>query len=128
MRVKLKLPNEPFYQKVAREIRDLNQNKAQVIEISFPSDMSFIIFEGECISLINDNWFDEDMVMVGEIKAHDDLINIVPTTKGKTVNLKLDPGLTKELDSIRNHVLNKTQHEIVLEIFKKGLEEFNKED
>ncbi len=127
MKVKIKLTNTTKNQELARKIRDANQEIDNSINISFNKDLTEIYFEGEYIWIPEKNWFNEEMVLEGQAKMKENGYDIQPKDKGKTVNIHIDADLVAELNEIKQHVLNKTQHDIVLELFKKGLDQYNKE-
>ncbi|MGP7818179.1 hypothetical protein [Niallia sp. 01092] len=127
MKAKIKMKNTTKNQEIGRKIRDSNHKDGNLIEISFNSDLSEIFFEGEEISITQKEWFSNDMLVEGQLKEKENGYIILPKDKGKTINLYLDSELVKELNEIRRHVISKTQHDIVLEVFKKGLDHYKKE-
>ena len=127
MRAKIALKNTTKNQATARKIRDANREIDNPIDISFKEDLTAILFEGDLIWIPNEEWFEEEMLLEGQVRKKNNGIEIVPKDKGKTINLHLDAELVAELNEIRNHVMGKTQHDIVLELFKKGLDQYNKE-
>lgn len=68
------------------------------------------------------------MVIEGQTKETEKGYEVRPKDKGKTINLHLDAELVAELNEIKNHVMSKTQHDIILDLFKKGLDQYNKEN
>lgn len=128
MKAKIKLENNVPNQENARKIREANRKANNMLDISFKEDLTEIYFEGERILIPEKSMFTEDMLVSGQIKEKDDEIEIFPKDKGKTVNLHLDADLVAELNEIKNHVASKTQHDIILELFKKGLDQYNKEN
>ncbi|MFT8322292.1 MAG: hypothetical protein ABF649_15455 [Bacillus sp. (in: firmicutes)] len=124
MKVKIKLENTVENQTIGRNIRDLNREVNNSIDISFNSDLSEIYFEGEEILIGQKDWISSEMLVEGQIKEKENGYIIQPKDKGKTINLYLDAELVEELNEIRRHVISKTQHDIVLEVFKKGLDQF----
>lgn len=128
MRAKIAIKNNPNNQKIARHIRDANRKKDNDIDISFTDDLKEIIFEGDFIWIPQKDWFEEEMLLEGQVKKKKKGLEIVPKDKGKTINLHLDAELVAELNEIRNHVMSKTQHDIVLDLFKRGLDQYNKEN
>ncbi len=122
------MKNTPENQAIARQIRDANRTIANPIDISFKQDLTEIFFEGELIWIPKKDWFKSDMLLEGQVKNKEKGLEITPKDKGKTINLHLDADLVAELNEIRNHVMSKTQHDIVLELFKKGLDQYNKEN
>ncbi|MCM3671191.1 hypothetical protein M3181_19720 [Mesobacillus maritimus] len=128
MKAKIKLENNVPNQENARKIREANRNANNMIDISFKEDLTEIYFEGERILIPEKSMFTEDILVSGQVKEKDEVIEIFPKDKGKTVNLHLDADLVAELNEIKNHVASKTQHDIILELFKKGLDQYNKEN
>lgn len=128
MKAKIKMKNTLENQKLARKIRDANLKENTTAEISFNKDLSEIYFEGEEIWIPNQDWFTKEMLVEGRVKQKDNGVEIQPIDKGKTVNIHLDADLVAELNDIRNHVMSKSQHDIVLELFKKGIDQYNKEN
>ncbi|WP_053362871.1 hypothetical protein [Bacillus sp. FJAT-27251] len=128
MKAKIKLANTVSNQEKARNIREANRKADNMLDISFKEDLTEIFFEGERILIPEKSWFHEDMLINGMLKERDGTIEIIPQDKGKTVNLHLDAELVAELNEIKNHVMSKTQHDIILELFKKGLDQYNKEN
>ncbi|MCM3587546.1 hypothetical protein M3182_17560 [Mesobacillus maritimus] len=128
MKAKIKLENNVPNQENARKIREANRKANNMIDISFKEDLTEIYFEGERILIPEKSMFTEDILVSGQVKEKDEVIEIFPKDKGKTVNLHLDADLVAELNEIKNHVASKTQHDIILELFKKGLDQYNKEN
>ncbi|KIL73208.1 hypothetical protein [Bacillus badius] len=127
MKAKIKLTNTVPNQEIARKIKRANQAINNVLDISFAKDLSAIFFEGEIIVIPEKAWFSDSVILEGQAKETDNGYEIRPKDKGKTINLHLDAELVAELNEIRQHVMSKTQHEIILDLFKKGLEQYNKE-
>lgn len=115
-------------QEIARKIREANRNANNPIDISFKEDLTEIFFEGERILIPEKAMFTEAMLVHGQVKEKAETLEISPKDKGKTVNLHLDADLVAELNEIKNHIVSKTQHDIILEIFKKGMDQYNKEN
>lgn len=127
MKVKIKLENTTGNQEIARQIRDANEREHNPVSISFNEALSEIYFEGEYITIPDEEWFTDEMLIEGQVKRNESGLEIQPKDKGKTVNIHFDADLVAELNEIKQHVRNKTQHEIVLELFRKGLDQYNKE-
>ncbi|SFE81794.1 hypothetical protein [Alteribacillus iranensis] len=127
MKAKIKMKNSIENQSIARNIRDANRERSNTAEISFSKDLSEIYFEGDEIWIPEKQWFTEEMLVEGQAKEREEGIEIQPVDKGKTVNIHLDADLVAELNDIKNHVMSKSQHDIVLELFKKGIDQYNKE-
>ncbi|WP_338752983.1 hypothetical protein [Bacillus sp. FJAT-52991] len=127
MKVKIVLENTVPNQEIARKIKQANQQANHFLTISFEQDLSKIYFEGEVIILPDKSCFSEEMILEGFAKKTEQGYEIKPKDKGKTINLHLDANLVAELNEIKNHVISKTQHDIILDLFKKGLDQYNKE-
>lgn len=127
MDVSVKIENTLYNQKLARKIRDLNDELKNNIQVSFNDDITLIILEGESIFIPNKELLPRDSIISGIIKKRDQYVEIQPKEKGKIVNLRLDSELVEELSRIRQHVSNKTQHDIILDVFRKGIEQYNNE-
>jgi hypothetical protein len=127
MKAKIRLENNVPNQETARKIREANRDANNPIDISFKEDLTEIFFEGERIFIPEKAMFTEEMLVHGQVKEKADALEIIPKDKGKTVNLHLDADLVAELNEIKNHIVSKTQHDIILEIFKKGMDQYNKE-
>jgi hypothetical protein len=128
VKAKIRLENTVSNQDKARRIREANRKGENMLDISFKEDLTEIFIEGERILVPEKSLFHEEMLMSGTVKEKDGSIEILPQDKGKTVNLHLDAELVAELNEIKNHVMSKTQHDIILELFKKGLDQYNKEN
>ncbi len=124
MKVRIKIENTRDNQEKARLIRDANRDSEHPVTISFSKDAKEIFFHGEFIHIPNEHLFKHITLLEGQVKKRAGGYDIQPANKGKTVNLHLDAGLVAELNEIRQHVMSKTQHDIVLEIFKKGLDQY----
>ncbi|MBM7648623.1 hypothetical protein JOC78_001569 [Bacillus ectoiniformans] len=128
MKARIKLKNTTQNQEIARKLKEANKKNEYPVDISFSKDLTEIFFEGECIWIPKKEWFDESMLLEGYANEKESGYEIKPRDKGKTVNLHLDAELVAELNEIKNHVISKTQHDILLELFKKGLDQYNKEN
>lgn len=128
MKVKVKLPNTVENQEIARKIKQANEKANNALDISFEKDLSKIFFEGDWILIPDKSYFSNDIIIEGYAKETENSYEIRPKDKGKTINLHLDAELVAELNEIKNHVMSKTQHDIILDLFKKGLDQYNKEN
>lgn len=124
MKAKIAVPNTPACQEKARLIRDENRNSGNPVTISFSNDAKEIFFEGHLIQVPDSVSFDLITVIEGQVKKREGGCDVQQADRGKTINLHLDAGLVSELNEIRQHVMSKTQHDIILEIFKKGLDHY----
>ncbi len=127
MKAKLSLKNTLPNQEKGRQIRDANRNLEPALHISFSEDLAEIIIEGRQIVLPDKAMLTKDIVVEGQLKDKGKGYEILPKDRGKTVNLHLDSELVAELDQIRQHFHNKTQHDLLLELFKKGLDQYKVE-
>ncbi|KMY53301.1 hypothetical protein AC623_04270 [Bacillus sp. FJAT-27231] len=128
MKVKMKLPNTVANQEIARKIKQANQKANNTLDISFEKDLTTIYFEGDWILIPDKSWFSDHIIVEGQAKELENSYEIRPKNRGKTINLHLDAELVAELNEIKNHVMSKTQHDIILDLFKKGLDQYNKEN
>lgn len=124
MKAKIKLQNTVQNQEAARLIRDENRSSSHPLAISFPDQATDILFESDLIHIPETVPLELITIVEGQAKKQNDGYIIQPSDKGKTINLHLDAGLVAELNEIRQHVMSKTQHDIILEIFKKGLDHY----
>ncbi|MMZ54317.1 hypothetical protein D1872_161360 [compost metagenome] len=113
---------------IARKIRDANKDSADGFNLKFTEDNSMIVMEGEKLTIPDKALLTGEMKVNGMIKPLSDGFEILDEEKGKTVNLHLDAELVKEINVIRSYVKSKTQHDVLLELFKKGLEQYKKEN
>ncbi|MFT9848012.1 hypothetical protein [Aneurinibacillus sp. REN35] len=113
---------------IARKIRDANKGAIEGFTLKFTEDNSAIVIEGEKLFIPDKMLLTSDMKISGMIKPLPDGFEILDEEKGKTVNLHLDAELVKEINVIRSYVKSKTQHDVLLELFKKGLEQYKKEN
>lgn len=113
---------------IARKIRDANKDSSEGFTLKFTEDNSMIIMEGEKLTIPDKALLTSEMKVNGMIKPLPIGFEILDKEKGKTVNLHLDAELVKEINIIRSYVKSKTQHDVLLELFKKGLEQYKKEN
>lgn len=128
MKALIELENTVPNQEIARKIKQANKEADNILTISFAKDLSKIFFEGEYILIPDKSWFSNKLLVEGYAKETELGYEIKPQDKGKTINLHLDAELVAELNEIKNHVMSKTQHDIILDLFKKGLDQYNKEN
>ncbi|NME97072.1 hypothetical protein [Aneurinibacillus aneurinilyticus] len=113
---------------IARKIRDANKDSSEGFTLKFTEDNSMIIMEGEKLTIPDKALLTSEMKVNGMIRPLPIGFEILDEEKGKTVNLHLDAELVKEINIIRSYVKSKTQHDVLLELFKKGLEQYKKEN
>lgn len=128
MKVKLTLVNNPTNQEKGRIIRDANRDMGVPLHISFSDDLSKIVIEGEHIFLPKKSMLTDEILIDGQLKEKGRGYEIISKDKGKTVNLHLDSELAAELEQIKLHFQHKTQHDVLLELFKKGLDQYKIEN
>lgn len=125
MKVIIKIPNTLENQEISRSIRNLNQFHQCDISVFFSEDLQTILLEGKTILIPDASILDRhDIEHTGQLKPGEPVYKLIPLAKGKTVNLYLDAALVKELEEIRNHVSDKTQHDLLLDIFKQGIKQY----
>jgi hypothetical protein len=124
--IEIKNTNENIL--IARKIRDENKHVCEKFNLRFTEDNSTIIIEGEKLIIPEKKLLTKEMKINGILKPLPNGFEILDEEKGKTVNLHLDAELVKEINIIRSYVKSKTQHDVLLELFKKGLEQFKKEN
>jgi hypothetical protein len=124
--IEIKNTNENIL--IARKIRDENKRAANQFSLRFSEDNSSIIMEGEKLVIPEKKLLIEEMQIHGILRPYGNGFEITDGEKGKTVNLHLDAELVKEINTIRSYVKSKTQHDVLLELFKKGLEQFKREN
>ncbi|WP_019119290.1 hypothetical protein [Brevibacillus massiliensis] len=125
--VSLTLPNTTELQAFCRAIRDCHREREQPLAIRFSEQATHIVLEGPVILLPMHPPLPKEAKIVGTVKQVDNRHEIHPQEKGKTINLHLDSELVAELEQIRRHVARKTQHEVILEMFVRGLRSFQQE-
>lgn len=122
------MPNTLENQHIARQLRDANRQADNTLHVSFDADLKYIILKGNQIVVPDKHVFSDEMNIEGELKKKGKGYLIQPKDKGKTVNLHLDSELVSELEEIKRHVQSKTQHDLLLTVFKKGLAQYKSED
>ncbi|GAB7388733.1 hypothetical protein BSNK01_25710 [Bacillaceae bacterium] len=127
MNARIRLKNVLENQEKARRLRDFNRQAGNSLLVSFSDDLSEIVLEGERIVIPEKSWLSGNVGVEGKLEENEIGYELSPQEKGKTVNLHLDAELVAELEQIKNHVRSKTQHEIVLELFKRGLSQYKEE-
>lgn len=125
--VSLILPNTTEYQEICREIRDLHKKRNQPLTIYFSEGLTHIHLEAACLLLPDKRALSKEAKIEGTVKKMAGHYEIVPREKGKTINLYLDSELVAELEQIRSHVASKTQHEVILDMFIRGLRAYQAE-
>ncbi|MGO0061227.1 hypothetical protein ACTID9_14600 [Brevibacillus fluminis] len=128
MKVKITLENNACNQEKGRLIRDANRELGYPLHISFSEDLTRIVMEGEHIYLPDREMLSPDLSVEGQLKEKGKGYEIFPKDKGKTVNLHLDSELVAELEQIKQHFHHKTQHDVLLELFKKGIDQYKTEN
>jgi hypothetical protein len=121
------LVNTRENQELCRHIRDLHKKKKQPLTIRFSEGLTHIVLEADCLYLPDQHQLGRDTVIDGYVKKCSRHYEIHPRGKGKTINLHLDSELVAELEQIRTRVTSKTQHEVILELFIRGIRAFQAE-
>ncbi|WP_146808084.1 hypothetical protein [Aneurinibacillus danicus] len=124
--IEIKNTNENIL--IARKIRDANKGSVDGFNLKFTEDNRTIVIEGEKLTIPDKALLTSEVKVNGILKPLANGFEILNEEKGKTVNLHLDAELVKEINVIRSYVKSKTQHDVLLELFKKGLEQFKKEN
>ncbi|MED0735924.1 hypothetical protein [Aneurinibacillus thermoaerophilus] len=125
IKIEMKNTNENIL--VARKFRDKNKYNVENFNLYFSEDNSTIIIEGNKLLIPCKKFPLPNIKIKGLLHPRGEEFELVDGEKGKTVNLHLDAELVKEINAIRSYVKSKTQHEALLEVFKKGLEQYKKE-
>ncbi len=121
------LPNTADNQERCRHIRDFHKKKGQPLTIRFSEGLTHIILEAPCLYVPDQQTLGKDVTVNGNVKKCTSHYEIHPKGKGKTINLHLDSELVAELEQIRTHVASKTQHEVILEMFIRGMRAYKAE-
>ncbi|WP_039070299.1 hypothetical protein [Brevibacillus borstelensis] len=121
------LGNTVENQEYSRQIRDLHKKKGQPLTIRFSEELTHIILEAPCLYVPDRNILGKEAVVEGVVKKNGNHLEIHPRSKGKTINLHLDSELVNELEQIRLKVASKTQHDVILEMFVRGLRAYQAE-
>ncbi|MFY0544269.1 hypothetical protein [Brevibacillus sp. H7] len=119
--------NSTENQELCRHIRDFHKKKGQPLTIRFSEGLTHIVLEAACLYLPNQQALGKDAIVKGSVKKCFSHYEIHPRSKGKTINLHLDSELVAELEQIRAHVASKTQHEVILEMFIRGMRAYREE-
>jgi hypothetical protein len=125
VRIEIKNTNDNIL--IARKIRDQNKYQVDNFSLRFSEDNRMIIIEGSKLIVPDKKLLSDDIKTYGILHPRGEGFELLEEEKGKTVNLHLDAELVKEINTIRSYVKSKTQHEVLLEVFKRGLEQYRKE-
>ncbi|USG68110.1 hypothetical protein NDK47_12845 [Brevibacillus ruminantium] len=123
----LMLTNTFENQEVSRQIRDFHKKKGQPLTVRFSEELTHIVLEAACLYLPSRKALGKEAQIEGVLKKNGTHYEIHPRSKGKTINLHLDSELVAELEQIRTKVSSKTQHEVILEMFIRGLRAYQQE-
>jgi urease accessory protein UreE len=115
------LANTLENQERSRQIRDFHKKKGQPLAIRFSEELTHIVLEAPCLYLPDRQVLGADAVVEGSVRKCTGHYEIHPRNKGKTINLHLDSELAAELEQIRARVSSKTQHDVILEMFVRGM-------
>jgi hypothetical protein len=122
------LENIPTNQETSRQIRDFHKKKGQPLAIRFSEELTHIILEAPCLFIPDAVQLDKEAIIDGHLRICSGHSEIHPRSKGKTVNLHLDSELVAELEQIRARVGSKTQHEVIRELFVRGMRAYLAEE
>jgi hypothetical protein len=125
--VSLMLPNTPENQALCRQIRDAHKKRSQPLTIRFDEGLTHIILEAPWLYVPDQRALGKDVQIRGQVRKMGAHYEIHPRVKGKTINLHLDSELVAELEQIRAHVASRTQHEVILEMFIRGMRAYQAE-
>lgn len=125
--VSIRLPNTIENQDYSRQIRDFHKKRGQPLSIRFSEELTHIVLEAPCLYLPQRKALGKGAIVDGVLKKNGSHYEIHPRSKGKTINLHLDSELVAELEQIRMKVSSKTQHEVILEMFIRGLRAYQAE-
>lgn len=127
--------------KLAREIRNLNHKKSASLIIGFSENNQEIHINGEIIYLPPTLSVEDDCLEInGEVVKTQDNLCVIDMIRPKTVNVHLDSELVGEINAIREFILNNkemisnpeikdttTQHEILLAVLRRGVNQLKKD-
>ncbi len=126
--------------KLARKIRNMNNEKSSMLSIEFLEDNRKIQLNGEVVYLPNEiDTKQECSDIIGEVIETEDCLCIIDIVRPKTVNVHLDSELVAEISAIQECFLNKkanyskqkmkdaTQHEVMLAVLRRGIHQFKKD-
>lgn len=122
------LDNTAANQELSRTIRDFHKKKGQPLAIRFSEELTHIILEAPCLYIPKSQTLGNDAVIDGQLRTCQGHSEVHPRSKGKTINLHLDSELAAELELIRSRVSSKTQHEVILDMFVRGLRSYREEE
>ncbi|HZG15216.1 MAG TPA: hypothetical protein VE710_09370 [Candidatus Bathyarchaeia archaeon] len=126
-KVVLTLPNTAEYQMICRDIRDLHKKRNQPLTIRFSEGLTHIQLEAPLLYIPDKRALGREAKIEGTVKKMAGHYEIHPREKGKTIHLFLDSELVTELEQIRSHVKKKTQHDVILDMFIRGLRAYQAE-
>lgn len=122
------LENTAVNQEISRTIRDFHKKKGQPLAIRFSEELTHIVLEAPCLLIPDPDCLGTHPVIDGHWRKCAGYYEIHPRNKGKIVNLHLDSELVAELEQIRARVSSKTQHEVILEMFVRGMRSYLAEE
>ncbi|MGC5323842.1 hypothetical protein [Brevibacillus sp. SYSU BS000544] len=125
--VSILFPNTPDNQKIARQIRKYHKQQQQPLSVFFSEDASQLVLESACLFIPDKSLLPTEAIINGLVNKTESHYEIHPRTRGKTINLHLDSELVAELEEIRKHVQSKTQHDVILEMFIRGIRAYREE-
>ena len=125
--VSILFPNTSENQKIARQIRNFHKELQQPLKVFFSEDATQLVLEAACLFVPDKSLLPTDAIINGLVNKTASHYEIQPRTKGKTINLHLDSELVAELEQIRKYVQSKTQHDVILEMFIRGIRAYREE-
>lgn len=125
--VSILFPNTSDNQKIARQIRKFHKQRQQPLSVFFSEDATQLVLEAACLFIPDKSLLTTEAIINGLVNKTKSHYEIHPRTRGKTINLHLDSELVAELEEIRKHVQSKTQHDVILEMFIRGIRAYRDE-
>lgn len=125
--VSITFANTVENQAICRQIRRFHKELNQPLTITVTDCATQIYLEAAILYIPDKKLLPRDAIITGLVKKTATQYEIHPRAKSKTINLHLDSELVAELEQIRQHVQSKTQHDVILEMFVRGLRAY-KED
>ncbi|MGD8191220.1 hypothetical protein ACQCN2_14670 [Brevibacillus ginsengisoli] len=126
-RVSITFENTVENQDICRQIRRYHKKLEQPLLITFRDEATEIVLEAAILYIPDKKLLPKDATINGLVKKTTTHYEIHPRSKSKTINLHLDSELVAELEQIRQHVQSKTQHDVILEMFIRGMRAYRRE-
>lgn len=125
--VSITMANTIETQAICRQIRSYHKKLEQPLHVAFNTDATEISLEAAILYIPDKKLLPNEAVIHGLVKKTAKHYEIHPRAKSKTINLHLDSELVAELEQIRQHVQSKTQHDVILEMFIRGMRAYREE-